>query len=55
MLPYVLAFNAVQAPEATCRIAAPFGSNGALDCLRRLRAACSGTDLADLARYEIPL
>jgi maleylacetate reductase len=45
VLPYVLAYNEGEAPEAASRIAASFGSNdtsgktGALDGLQRLRAA----------------
>ena len=39
VLPYVLAFNAPQAPEAAARIAAAFGSADALDGLQRLRAS----------------
>jgi maleylacetate reductase len=38
VLPYVLAYNAAAAPEAASRIAAAFGSTGALDGLLRLKA-----------------
>ena len=39
VLPYVLAFNGPAAPEAEARIKGSFGSEGALEGLRRLRAA----------------
>ena len=39
VLPYVLAFNGPAAPEAAARIKGSFGSEGALEGLRRLRAA----------------
>lgn len=39
VLPYVLAYNSGQAPEAAYRIAASFGSNDALEGLQRLRTA----------------
>ncbi|MDP9889099.1 maleylacetate reductase [Pseudarthrobacter enclensis] len=39
VLPYVLAFNAPQAPEAAARIAGAFGSDDANDGLRQLREA----------------
>ena len=39
LLPYVLAFNAPQAPDAAARIAGAFGSEDAVTGLNRLRAA----------------
>lgn len=48
VLPYVLAFNAVAAPEAEARVAAAFGASSALEGLQRLRGQLSApTALAD--------
>lgn len=57
VLPYVLAFNAGEAPEAARRIAASFGSGSALDGLQRLRSALDAPRaLADygFAAADIP-
>lgn len=66
VLPYVLAFNAANAPEAEQRIAAAFGSATALAGLQKLRAKLSAPkalkdygftaeDIAEAVQISLPL
>lgn len=52
VLPYVLAFNAPNAPEAERRIAAGFGSAGAIEGLAKLRATVKAP--AELRDHGMP-
>lgn len=48
VLPYVLAFNAPEAPEAAARIAGAFGADDASEGLRRLRETLEAPRAAGL-------